>query len=273
MLKLIGAIIYTIRPSATLGACALVTAAYLPYSSYPQTLVILILCTFFGSSYCFILNDIFDREKDLLNKKLRPIATGVLPLRMAKGGAIVLAALFLISAYSFGYVVFALAILFILLATFYSKINVQSGLLANVAVAFIVAGTQWGVLFIKPDPHLIPAAIFLFFFTLPRELLLDWLDMDGDEAFGKDSLPIRLSKTSFSWVVVSCLIMATITIGYLLYFQISGRLSTIALILTGLSVWMSFARFLQNADRKNILFSVRFSHLTYALFIVAMLFR
>lgn len=256
-----------------MGACALVTAAYLPYSSYPETLGMLILCTFFGSSFCFVVNDIFDREKDLLNKKFRPIATGELPLRMAKGGAIVLAALFFISAYSFGYVVFALAILFILLATYYSKINVKSGLLANVVVAFIVAGTHWGVLFIKPDPHLLPGAIFLFFFTLPRELLLDWLDMDGDEAFGKDSLPIKLSKTSFRGVVVLCLVLATTAIGYLLYFQISGRVSTITLMLTGLSVWMSFARFLQNADRKNILFSVRFSHLTYALFIVAMLFR
>jgi len=175
-LKTIGAVIYTIRPSATLGACMLVAAAFRPQSNDLQTLVILLSCAFFGSSYCFLLNDIFDREKDLLNEKLRPIATGELPLTLAVGISVLFAVLFLALAYTFGWFVFGLAILFLLLASIYSLLNFHSGLLANFMVAFFVSATPWGVAFIIPVPYLSPVAFFVLLFPFPSVIVLDCLD-------------------------------------------------------------------------------------------------
>lgn len=272
-LKTIGAVIYTIRPSATLGACLLVAAAFRPQSNDLQTLVILLSCAFFGSSYCFLLNDIFDREKDLLNEKLRPIATGALPLKLAMGISVLFAVLFLALAYNFGWLVFGLAILFLFLATIYSSLNFQAGFLANFMVAFIVSGTQWGVGFIRPDTYLPLVAVFLFFYTIPREMILDWLDKAGDKAHGKDSLAIKMSIRKFNSIIVLFLTAATLSIGYLLLSRPSTGFSN-AFFMASIPVsWLAFSPFFYQANRKNALIAVRTSHLTFALIILAMFLR
>ena len=272
-LKAIGAVIYTIRPSATFGACLLVAAAYQPKNTDLLSLVVLLGCAFFGSSYCFLVNDIFDREKDLLNHKMRPIATGVLPLRWAIGISVLFALLFLGFSYTFGWVVFGLAILFLFLATFYSLVNFQSGFMANFVVAFIVSGTQWGVAFVRPDSYLVPLAVFLFLFTVPREMILDWLDKEGDEAHGKDSLAIKFSTQKFNGIMASFLIAATIALTYLLVVRIPHAISYAFFVASILISWTAFGPFFFRANRKNALIAVRSSHLTFALIILAMFLR
>ena len=143
--KVLAAILYTIRPSATLGACLLAVSAFNPQTKEWQEVIWLVVCAFTGSSFCFILNDIFDKEKDLLNNKKRPIATGELPLPIALIATIVFGVIFMASAAAFGKVVLILSVLFLGLATSYSFLNRVSGFPANVMVAVFVAGTQWGV--------------------------------------------------------------------------------------------------------------------------------
>ncbi len=272
-LKITGAIFYTIRPSATFGACLLVAAAFKPQIDEWPTLALLLSCAFFGAAYCFLMNDIYDREKDLLNHKYRPIATGELPLKTAVLIAVVFGILFLALAFPFGWTVFGLAIVFILLATFYSYFNFQSGFLANFIVAFIVSGTQWGVAIIKPEPYLISMSLFLLFFTIPREMILDWLDIEGDKAHGKHSLAIKASQKRFNWIIVLFLLGSTAMLCFLLFTFRPPLISLLFFLGSGLMVWVSFLRFFDSADRKNALFAVRSSHLTFAMIIIAMIFR
>ena len=271
-LKIVGAILYTIRPSATLGACLLVIAAYQPQSREWGEMMQLILCTFAGSSYCFIVNDIFDRKKDLLNDKFRPIARGTLSVGVAWFSAVVMGLLFIVCAYAFGGRVFSLALLFIVLASMYSYLNIKTGLLANAVVAFIVAGTQWGVMVITLDADLIIASLFLLFFTIPREMLLDWLDAEGDKEFGKQSLAINFSPIRFKWLLAFFLIACTGPL-LVLVAGMDQPLPMLFFIATLIAAWGSFIRFFRASSRKSALFGVRFSHLTFACFIVAMLTR
>ena len=271
--KIFSAIIYTIRPSATLGACSLVLAAFNPGAGEWYEMSLLLICAFSGSSFCFLMNDIYDRDKDLLNKKLRPIATGVLPLKIAYGVAVLFGLIFLFFAFAFGWLVFLLAVLFILLTSTYSYLNVKSGLLANGIVAIIVAGTHWGVYFIKPDMMLLPASIFLFLFTIPREMLLDWLDREGDKAFGKNSIVNTKSSQTINLLITFLLIGSSFAILFIVYQNKLDILTNVLFIATAFSLWMTFVPFFLEANRKNALFGVRFSHLTFALFIVAMLTR
>lgn len=271
-LKIVGAIVYSIRPSASIGACLLVLAAYQPQSNEWIEVIRLMICTFTGSAYCFLLNDIYDREKDLLNKKYRPIASGALPLKVAGVVAAMFGILFLICAFFFGWIVFLLSILFLGLTSFYSYLNVKSGFLANFVVAFIVAGTQWGVFFIKPDSILIPAAAFLFFISIPREMLLDWMDADGDSAYGKNSLATSTSRTQFNLIMILMLVGMSISLLFLSK-NVDTFLARAFFIASIITAWISFIRFFHTSNRKNALFGVRFSHLTFALYIVAMLIR
>lgn len=271
--KIARAVVYTIRPSATLGACLLVLAAYHPQPGQWRELTQLLMCTFSGSSYCFLMNDIYDRKKDLFNSKLRPIASGVLPLSVAYVVALFFAFLFLFFSFSLGWIVFLLSLLFLGLTSVYSYLNIKSGLVANLIVAFIVAGTQWGVYFIKADIIFLPASLFLFFFTIPREMLLDWLDRDGDKAYGKNSLAVTLLPRRFTLLLTFFLSASMVSVLFIIYEYAPGSVSFIFFLATILSAWLSFVRFFQNANRKNALFGVRFSHLTFAFFIVAMLMR
>ncbi|WP_420317331.1 UbiA prenyltransferase family protein [Ekhidna sp.] len=271
--KIFNAIIYTIRPSATLGACILVLAALNPEMSDWQPLVFLMLATFFGGAYCFLVNDIFDRKKDLANEKFRPIATGVLPLHVAKGVSMAFALIFMTICWFLGQIPFILSVVFLLLASFYSYINLKTGLLANVVVALIVSGTQWGVWVIKPDDYLWLSSIFLFLFTIPREILLDYLDVSGDQKIGKRSLPIQLSERKLSWVMSFFLLLASASLVLLITTEQRNTTTIILLTITILSVWISFWRYFKKPNHQTALYSVRLSHITFALLILALLSR
>ena len=272
-LKIINAIIYTIRPSATLGACLLVLAAYHPQMGELNQVIFLMIATFFGSAYCFLVNDIYDREKDLKNEKFRPVATGSLPLRTAIAFSVMFALIFIFSTWFLGYVAFGLSFVFLFITTFYSHINLKSGFPANATVAFVVSGTQWGVAIIKPDDYLWMSSIFLFVFTLPREMLLDWLDVRGDLAVGKSSVPTQVSTKSARLIIVCLLLAASGVIAFGLYILNPHGISFIFFVLTILSVGGSYIPFLRKASHQNILSSIRLSHVTFAFLILALLSR
>ena len=273
LFKIINAILYTIRPSATVGACLLVLAAFDPAKEELMQLAFLMLATFLGSSYCFLVNDIYDREKDLLNNKPRPIATGILPVKVALGMAISCGILFSISTWFLGIVPFALSFVFLLFASIYSLVNLRTGFPANALVAFIVSGTQWGVWLIKPDDYLWSSSLFLFLFTIPREMLLDWLDVSGDKKIGKTSLPIQLTHKQVKWLIVLFLFLATGSLMHSILKMNSSYFMTACNVLTVLSGWVAFLPFLLRADHKTALLSVRASHFTFAFLILALLSR
>ena len=269
--KLAGALFYSIRPSASIGAAALAVSAYKPGSDELIEAILLIVSVFFGGAYCFIMNDIYDRDKDLLNDKKRPIATGFVSMNLAVGSAIVCVIVTLTTSLFLGTYELLLAILYLMGVSVYSFVNSKTGLFANAMVALFVSGMHWGVAILKPDPALIASSLFLFFFTVPRELLLDWLDIKGDRGSGKPSFPMNHSPKANIWVVTASLLLST---GSLYFLQ--NNYNTLFMVLYVLSIvtaWGSFAPFLKNADRKHALLSVRLSHISFVLLILALFSR
>ena len=271
--KIIKAIAYTIRPAATFGACLLVLAGFNPERAEWKQALVLLLATFLGSAYCFLLNDIFDRKKDLLNDKKRPLVTGELPVKLAFLVTVLLAVGFVASSWFLGMIPFILAFVFLIIASFYSLINVKTGILANIIVAFVVSGTQWGVAIIKPDPILWISSSFLFFYTIPREILLDWLDMSGDKKFGKQSAPLNFSLRKLKWTLITTLALASVSFVIAIQLYLSNTLSVALGCFVLLFTWLSFLPFFKTSDHAQALSSVRWSHVTFVFLIFTLLSR
>ena len=217
-----------------------------------------------------MVNDLFDREKDLLNNKRRPVATGEIPLNVAKSVSFVFAIIFIISTWYLGIHAFVMAFGFLLIALTYSYINVKTGLLANAIVALMASGTQWGVAIIKPDSYLIGSSIFLFFLTIPREVLLDWLDISGDRQAGKKSFPMNRSLKSVKGLIVSCLLLSSVAV----YFATNYSMISSAFFLLAVATsWISFVPFLIKVNDSSALKSVRLTHISFAFLILALFSR
>jgi len=183
-------VLYSIRPSAGLIVAAIVFAAFKPNESEIIESILLGIAAFAGSSFCFLINDIVDREKDLLNGKNRPIATGELPLKWAYGSVIFFMVIYLSTTFLFSQMVFYLAIFSVIVFLLYVPINQKLGFWANLVVAFCASGSIWGVGIIRSfDEALFYLAFISFLMITAREILLDWLDIKGDENIG--NLPFR----------------------------------------------------------------------------------
>ena len=108
-------VLFSIRPSACVMVSVFALAAYRPDSSEWTLAILLAVCSFFGSAFCFLVNDIYDRKKDILNNKLRPIATGELPVGHARFWAFAFALIYVATSFAFGWIIFGLALFSIFL--------------------------------------------------------------------------------------------------------------------------------------------------------------
>ncbi len=271
--KIVKAIIYSIRPSATIGACLLMLAAFNPQKGELEQVIALIIATFFGSSFCFIINDIFDRKKDLLNDKKRPIATGLIPLKLAVFISFLFAGLFILATWFLGPITFVLSFLFLFIASIYSFINQRAGLVANLIVAFMISASQWGVGILKPDDFLYLSSLFVLFFTVPREIVLDWLDMPGDKKVGKSSVPLKHSSQTIKSFIAFFLFLSLLPMSFGIYKVKPSSFLFLFLLLTIVASCISFIPFLKRPDEKRALLSVRISHIPYAFLILALFSR
>lgn len=133
----------------------------------------------------FIVNDMFDIDKDRAARKSRPIATGELAKVEAGLGSGVLLMISLCCAYWFSSPASAAIVLAICVAaTAYSPISRTLPLLkglytaALVLTPFILSSATAGV----HPPLFVYAALFIF--VTFRELALDAADLDGDQFVG-----------------------------------------------------------------------------------------
>ena len=139
------------------------------------------------------INDYFDYEIDAVNRPDRPIPSGQVSLKTALIISLVLAlGGIIISIYlSLGHL--ALAIISSVLLFFYSSTLKLKGFLGNLTVAGIIAisllygGASTGNMLAA-----LPGFIFAFLLVLAREIIKDIEDLEGDESFNAQTLPIVL---------------------------------------------------------------------------------
>lgn len=272
MINLLSNILYSIRPSACLGAGLLAIAAFQPITEY-FIAIIIFTSVFSGSACCFLVNDIADRDKDLLNKKNRPITTGKLSAHHSKISACIFGGLyFILSAYlgAFHLIIFGIT-MFVFLV--YPALNNRYGLIANQLVAFSVClSLVYGVGTLNMNATLWHFIFSTYFIIIAREIMLDGLDVKGDRIIGKPSIPIRYGELKTAWFVGIGYFLGSIPILLLILPSTSKGISII-LILSLTALWVPFIYSLTNRKLNWMLYNVRSSHLFFGLIIAALFIR
>jgi geranylgeranylglycerol-phosphate geranylgeranyltransferase len=208
------------RPTNSFVAGLAAIVAYLIDTGtlIPETLflfVIVVLITAAGNA----INDFFDAEIDAINRPDRPIPSGVVSRRAARGFATMLFLVGILVSIFTNLLCISITILnsFILIA--YAAKLKSTPLSGNIAVAYLSASiflfggalNGWDGLI-----RIIPIAAITFFAILSRELLKDAEDVEGDRAGGADTVPIRIGikKTSGLALITTVLAVATSFIPY-----------------------------------------------------------
>ena len=255
-------------------ASLLAIVALLPNKNDLLFVLMVGLYFFSGSAFCFLANDIFDRKKDLYNNKKRPIATGELSLKKA----ILFASVFLTTYLLLGYLLGAFFLLLSMISSvsflLYSPINNKMGLLANVFVAFWATAPIWEIAYINGHEGLLYyLSSILFFMIIAREIMLDWLDTDGDKKIDKKSIPIRYSTKQVNVIIAILLIIPTLMILMIAqYFQLT-KSASLFLYASIIVFWVPTFFMFKRPTRKMILANIRISHLTFLFILISIYLR
>ncbi|HUV00348.1 MAG TPA: geranylgeranylglycerol-phosphate geranylgeranyltransferase [Bacteroidales bacterium] len=217
--------------------------------------IILIAATVFITAGGYVINDYFDIKTDLINKGEVIVGTKI-PRREAMMWHNILniagvAAGFYIS-WKAGY--FWLGSLFLIvsgLLYFYSASYKRQFLIGNIIVAVLTAMVpmlvviyEWPALYryyevnaiVPPKFNLIVYwvggfALFAFLTTLIREIIKDIEDFEGDQAYGRNTVPVIIGILT-SKILSACLIIITIAALYVVwYFFINDKITLIYLSL------------------------------------------
>lgn len=267
---MIGKLIYSIRPSACLGVGLFAASAYQDASD-PMILTTIFLSAFAGAAGCFLLNDLFDVRKDILNNKKRPIATGELPREIAISSSVIFLLFYAVASIYLGIYCFIISCITILAFITYPRINNKFGLVSNILVALNVAlAFFYGGVLNQLDEVLMLVITSVFFVTISREIMLDALDKKGDSGIGKSSIPLSVSARNMTLIVLGGYLLGSIPILWLVsrapFFTIFG-LTLIAVLWLPLIVRLFFPRI------DWILFNIRFSHTYFGLMIAFLFLR
>lgn len=270
----VGHVLYSIRPSACFMVAVFVIAAFRPSAKEIEIAVKLFITAFAGSAFCFLVNDIYDRKKDQLNNKNRPIATGKLSVNEAYGSVSVFGLIYLGFSFMLGKTVFVLALVSLFFFLIYSPANRKGGVAANIIVAICASGSIWGVAILRNfDATLFYISSLLFMMIIVREILLDWLDMKGDTAIGKPSIPIALGLKST--ILVLTILLVTVSAGIVAapFWITISNLSMACLGIALVATWLPFLKLSRERTDENVLFNIRFSHVTFIFFVLGIMFR
>lgn len=272
VIDLLRNVLYSIRPSACLGAALFATAAY--QQVLDTEAIVIFFSVFSGSACCFIINDIHDREKDLLNGKERPIATGALGLKQARISAWFFGGVYLAMSFRLG--AFHLLIFSITMFIFlvYPIVNNRYGLLSNLLVAvsvclsFIYGAGQ----VLQHDKILWITILATFFLIIGREIMLDGLDSKGDQAVGKKSIYIKYGEKKTIWIVIGWYVLGSTPLMFLLIESYSFAIS-LTLIALLAALWIPLIVSISYRKINWMLFNIRTSHLFFALIIMILFIR
>jgi geranylgeranylglycerol-phosphate geranylgeranyltransferase len=156
-----------------------------------------------------IINDVFDRAIDRINKPHRAIASGI----VSPAGGIVWAALCglagILLGMALGPAALAIALSSAVLLYLYSALLKRIPLLGNLVVglvtgaAFIYGGVAAGVPFAG-----VVAAVFACAMNIGREIIKDVEDMPGDQAAGHRTLPL-LAGARPAMLLAAMVLLAT----------------------------------------------------------------
>lgn len=221
----------------------------------------------------FVLNDVFDRERDKLNKPGRAIASGRVGV---KSGALFASVLFVISLLTLLQLPSGVQIWFIGIAPIlllYSQLKVAAAWAANVATATVGATMALaGAAMTGQFGYSWLIASFAFLLILGREIVKDIEDIRGDKAVGLKTMPIVFGKRASLWAVTFLwgLVVIAIPIPYAIGIFSLGYL--LLALTAGLLLSISLSNLNGDINQESISRSLRLSRYGLALGVVAFTF-
>jgi geranylgeranylglycerol-phosphate geranylgeranyltransferase len=202
------------RPVNSLAAGLAAIVAYLIATTtiIPETLLlfaVVALITAAGN----VINDYFDVEIDRVNRPDRPIPSGQVSLPAARAYAITLFLAGILVCLLTNVLCIAIAVFNSLLLIAYAARLKRTPLLGNIAVSFL-AGSMFlfgGALGGVPGlSRVLPFAVMTFFAMLARELVKDAEDIEGDQASGAVTLPIRQGIPFTLYLALICAMLGIV---------------------------------------------------------------
>ena len=201
---------------------------------------LIVLACMFTAAAGYIINDIYDRAIDKINKPERLIVGEHISVRSAENLYIIfnLTAIAIGIYVSYSIQLRSLSLLFPIVAGilyFYSTTYKSILLFGNVLVAALSAIIPFTViLFDLPLIHqkyqpfigisgfnfnpeiitFIAYAVFAFIISFFRELIKDIEDFEGDKAFGKNTMPVVLGTRWSKNTALLLLVILLVTLGY-----------------------------------------------------------
>ena len=201
--------------------CVILSAFIL--NELTQNLIPLILVVILLGGFSNIINDIVDYQIDSENNLHRPIASNAISIQGALIYAILLFILACIITWNFNFFTKILIFYIIIpLIIFYTPIFKKIPFIGNFVVSFVLS-----MVFIISSTYLlgeihhniIPPVIFSFFLMLIREIVKDIADLEGDQKFNINTLPVKfgINVTILFIYLFACLLFIFSILVYYFY--------------------------------------------------------
>jgi len=188
----------------------------------------------------YIINDYFDEKIDRINKPVQLIIDKGIKRRVAMGAHMVINFLAITIGVSLAYSIgmWKLGLIYFVSASglwYYSTTFKRQFLVGNILVAFLTGLVplmvglfeipllirQYGTLIAQYNINfniifnfIAGFSFFAFITTLIREILKDVEDMEGDQAFGCNTLPIALGIGKTKKIIASLILICILVIAY-----------------------------------------------------------
>lgn len=217
--------------------------------------ILLVAATIFITAGGYVINDYFDIKTDLINRGKVIVGT-----KIPRRKAMMWHSVFNILGVTAGFYIswkagyFWLGTLFVIvsgLLYFYSASYKRQFLIGNIMVAILTAMVPMLVVFYEwpalyryyalnavsmPDFNVIfywtgGFALFAFLTTLTREIIKDIEDFDGDQAYGRNTVPVVLGVKSARISAVSLNLVTIILLYLVWYFAIRDTITFVYLSL------------------------------------------
>ena len=239
--------------------------------------VLLILSTMLITAGGYVINDYFDIRTDLINKGKVIVGTKVSRREAMLWHSILNIAGVIIAFYiswKIGYI--WLGVLFMAvsgLLYFYSASYKRQFLIGNVIVALLTAMVpllvvlyEWPALYRYyavnaveiPDFDIIinwvgGFALFAFITTLTREIIKDIEDFEGDQAYGRNTIPIIIGVMKAK-IVSTILVIITIVLLYLTWYFFVNDIITFIYISAVITLPLLYViyKILRSQDKKQL---------------------
>ena len=216
--------------------------------------VLLVLATVFTAAGGYAINDYFDRKMDQVNKPRSLIVGKLIYPRHAMAYHLIftISGIILGTWVAYRTELFFLSVIFIMvsgLLWFYSTTYKKELLLGNIIVALLTGMVPFLVL-VYELPLLARAygsdvsplvrslliwisgfSLFAFLLNLIREIVKDAEDFEGDQAFGKNTVPVVWGMKAMRQITVALIVITTALLAATWKFLIPGTVTLIYFLL------------------------------------------